>query len=67
MMFVTRELRLTEVAYREALSGGEMERKILRIVLEDHLAPNVAYLRRIGRLPEKYKNLNPRKRFKLPD
>lgn len=64
--FIMRELNNVRYSHKLALEGDPVERKIFKKQFELFLAPNIEYLRKIGRLPKELADLDLEKEFSLP-
>ncbi len=65
--FIAVEVMAFVGQYQRALGGNAREAKTLKSQLENYLAPNIAYLKEIGRLPEELEGFDPQVAFALPE
>ena len=63
--FIMKQVADTTEQYERAKTGDKFESRVLEIQLSNFLAPNIAYLREIGRLPTELADLDPAKKFAL--
>lgn len=64
--FIMEQVAAVRVSHSAALSGDPVDIKIFKIQFEQFLAPNILYLRKIGRLPSGLADLDLVKEFSLP-
>jgi hypothetical protein len=64
--FIFGQVESVEESHRGALTGNPLEIKLLKVLLEGMLIPNIEYLREIGRLPQELEGLDPQTKFALP-
>lgn len=65
--FVRKEVETVAEVFEMAKKGGERERDLLHTTRDSFLAPNIVYLREIGRLPAEFAGLDPVVKFALGD
>ena len=67
LQFVRDEVQHVEYMHKKVLDGDEAAKQILvEVLLRGFLIPNINYLRRIGRLPAEFADLDPAAKFALP-
>ena len=64
--FIEHQMRDTTESYESALRGNGPDERFLKIMLAVFLGPNITYLRRIGKLPNKFHDLDLATKFSLP-
>lgn len=63
--FIANEVMTLAVQHQRALSGDPREVKLLEVQLNGFFAPNIAYLKEIGRIPEELRDFDPETAFAL--
>jgi len=64
--FIAEQFMVVMTQYRRALTGNPQEMQIFKVQLDGFLAPNLAYLKEIGRIPDELKDFDPATEFALP-
>jgi hypothetical protein len=65
--FIADQVMVVTAQHRKARKGDPREVQLFRLILDSYLAPNLAYLKEIGRLPDELQELDPATDFPLPD
>lgn len=65
--FIMEQIVATLLSHRKAADGDPRGIQMLNLHLNDYLAPNIAYLQKIGRIPEGLENFDPMIMFALPE
>jgi len=64
---IAEQVMVVTAQHRKALSGDSREARILDVQLNGFLAPNVVYLKEIGRLPKELEDFDPAEAFAVPE
>lgn len=54
--FVSKEINIARRVHADVMNGERNKEDVLKTVRDSFLLPNINYLRRIGRLPEEFKD-----------
>ena len=55
-VFILTEINIARRVHADVMNGEKNKENVLKTVRDDFLLPNIRYLRRIGRLPEEFKD-----------